>query len=273
MGATGVSAIDAVTASLGGAQLDAGSMAGGVSFRVRFRRPVNQSDAADSYARVAGVRYAGAPPANHAAPVSWTVLIPRGTQTNFVFARACAEAPSCEGAEYFYVTYDQITHSAFLAGHENHGGAGNDEVAMWDIPGRGAAGAYATFDDLLSGLGDRRWWQRRHAVDVLDALLDTMPNAFVPSDRRGAEHLATLKRAAVERRGEALDALALRVNDDDIDVAALSVAALRGLTHQKIGGGVEGIEAWRAWLAVNAPIAPAAPRSARGTARVARSTR
>jgi hypothetical protein len=253
--------------------MDAGALAGGVAFSVRFHRSVDLARAAEAYGHAAGVRYAGAPPAGHAAPLSWTVMIPRSTQTNFVFARACAEAPSCEGAEYFYVTYDQLTKSAFLAGHENHGGAGDDGVATWDVPGRGAAGAYATFDDLLGGLGDRRWWQRRHAVDVLDVLLDTMPNAFVPSDRRGAEHLAMLKHAALERRGEALDALALRVNDDDIDVAALSVAALRGLTHQRIGGGPDGALAWREWLAVNAPMAPVAPRAPRVAARVARSAR
>ena len=270
---TGVAALDAVTASLGGAQLDAGALAGGVSFSVRFRRPVDLTAAAEAYAPAAGVRYAGAPPADHAAPVSWTMMVPRGTQTNFVFARACAEAPTCEGAEYFYVTYDALTKSAFLVAHENHGASSDNDVATWDMPGRGAAGVYATFDDVLAGLGDRRWWQRRHAVDVLDALLDTMPNAFVPNDHRGAAHLAALRHEAVERRNEALDALAPRVADSDMDVAALSVAALQGLTRQPIGGGEDGATAWHAWLAMNAPMAPALPRAPQSTGRVARAAR
>ena len=270
---TGIPSVDAVLASLGGARLDAGSIAGGGSFSVHFSRPVDPNVAADAYRGVANVRYAGAPPAGHAAPLTWTVMMPHGTQTNFVFARACAESSSCTGAEYFYVTYDQLTRSAFLAAHENHGGPADNDVSTWDVPGRGAAGVYASFGDVLGGLGDRRWWQRRHAVDVLDALLDTMPNAFVPGDARGPAHLAALKRAAAERRGEALDALAMRVADDDVDVAALSVASLRAITRQQIGGGPDGVGAWREWLAVNAPIAAPVPVAPHAAARVARGSR
>lgn len=242
----GIAGIDSLNRALG-ADTIVLSSTGVTALELRFARPVDVAAAAREYERLPAVGRAER--AARADDGSWIALVPKGRRLHFVFARgAGACTPACTAWDYYYLTYDTLTHSASMESVAPHDAERRDAIAYWDIPGDYATNAFPKVDALYDALHDHRWWWRQHAVNVLGMLLGSRIGPWRDGPPEGARGYEALASAVRDDRRRAIGALIDRLDDEDADVARLALAYLRDLTGEDLPGGARGAKAWRGWL-------------------------
>src|SRR5258705_1432268 len=219
----------------------------GSSLYLDFNRPVNIPVLRTAYQRVPQVSYASIPDFQDV--YSWVILFDKGRTLDIAFARGGGDCPAgCTVWDYYYVAYDTVTRTATMEREKAKDYQWSESIFYWDVPSRLSINAYASFDSLLSGARDDRWWHRSHAVRVLGRLLGPAIGPWFGALEQSLERFTVLKRAALARQQEAYGAIVDRLTDPDRDVARVALVILRWVTRRNFTADPAGLAQWQQWL-------------------------